>query len=155
MPKLSAGLLLHRHRGGEIEVLLVHPGGPFWARKDVGAWSIPKGEYAAGEAPEAAALREFAEELGQAAPPGALVPLGDIRQAGGKEVTAYALAGDFDVSAIRSNLVEITWPPRSGRRIEIPEIDRAAWLTLAAAHEKILVSQRPFLERLAQLPTGE
>jgi predicted NUDIX family NTP pyrophosphohydrolase len=133
---------------GELLVLLVHPGGPFWARKDAGAWSIPKGICDPGEAPEAAARREFAEELGAAGPTGSLHPLGELRQPGGKRVLAYALEGDLDVAAIRSNSFELEWPPRSGRMQSFPEVDRAEWFPLEAARSKILPGQRAFLDRL-------
>jgi predicted NUDIX family NTP pyrophosphohydrolase len=130
-------------------VLLVHPGGPFWRRRDQGSWSLPKGEYGDGEDPRAVALREFAEETGVALPAGNLIPLGDVRQAGGKIVTAWALAGDIDPEKIVSNTFEMVWPPKSGRRQTFAEIDRAGWFTLAGARAKILDGQRPFLERLA------
>ncbi len=144
----SAGLILFRRRDGALEVLLVHPGGPFWARKDAGAWSIPKGEYSGDEAAEAAARREFTEETGTPPPAGPLLPLGAIVQRGGKRVTAFAAEGDLDPAAIRSNTVVIPWPPRSGRTLEVPEIDRGAWFGLAEAREKILPAQAPLLERL-------
>lgn len=147
MPKTSAGVLMHRRRENVLEVLLVHPGGPFWQNRDLGSWSIPKGEYDAGDDAEAAALREFEEEIG-VRPEGELQPLGEIAQKGGKRVTAFAVAGDLDANAIRSNMFEIEWPPRSGKRQSFPEIDRAEWLTLAAAREKILPAQVPLLERL-------
>lgn len=146
----SAGILLYRRRGGEIEVLLVHPGGPFWARKDLGAWSIPKGEYAQDEDPLAAARREFAEELGAAPPDGAIQDLGEIRQRSGKVVHAFALAGDLDATAITSNTCQIEWPPRSGRRIEIPEVDRAEWFTFTEARQKINPAQAALLDRVAE-----
>jgi predicted NUDIX family NTP pyrophosphohydrolase len=148
--KRSAGILLHRRRDGEREVLLVHPGGPFWAKKDAGAWSIPKGEYEDGEDARACALREFAEELGGPPPDGELVDLGEVRQRSGKVVTAWALAGDADTDAIRSNTFTMEWPPRSGKMREFPEVDRAAWLSLGEAREKILPAQAPLLDRLAQ-----
>jgi predicted NUDIX family NTP pyrophosphohydrolase len=148
VPKQSAGLLLYRLRP-ELEVLLVHPGGPFWARKDLGAWSIPKGEYAEGEDPAATALREFAEETGVPCT-GALQELGTTRQAGGKHVTAFALAGDLDPDRIKSNSFEMEWPPHSGRRQSFPEIDRAAWFDVPSAREKILAGQVIFLDRLAE-----
>lgn len=159
MAKRSAGLLLwKRARQGRL-VLLVHPGGPFWANKDAGAWSIPKGEYAAGEDPLAAAKREFIEELGPAAaellrgtPDARFRPLGEVRQAGGKLVTAFALEGDFDPDTIESNACTIEWPPRSGRQLSFPEIDRAAFFAPAEARRKILPSQRELLERLEQQP---
>ncbi len=146
--KLSAGLLLHRERNGETEVLLVHPGGPFWARRDAGAWSIPKGEYAAGEDPLAAARREFAEELGAPPPDGETVDLGEVRQRSGKLVRAFALAGDFDAQQIVSNTCEVEWPPRSSRTIEIPEVDRAEWFSLAQARQKLIPAQAELLQRL-------
>ena len=142
MPTESAGILMYKRDAETLLVLLVHPGGPFWARKDAGAWSIPKGERTAGEDIEAVARREFEEELG-VAPTGPLQPLGRIRQRAGKEVEAFAMAGDFDVQRLRSNLLEMEWPPRSGRILSFPEVDRAAWFTVPAAREKILVSQQP------------
>src|SRR5437667_3084746 len=129
MPINSAGILMYRRSGDGIEVLLVHPGGPFWRKRDLGAWSIPKGELGDGEDPEAAARREFAEELGSEAA-GPVQPLGQVRQRAGKLVHAYALEGDLDVSRVRSNEIAIEWPPRSGRTIRFPEIDRAAWFAL-------------------------
>lgn len=150
MPNNSAGILMYRRSGDEIEVLLVHPGGPFWRKRDLGAWSLPKGELNDGEEPEAAARREFEEELGVEGA-GALQPLGEVRQRAGKIVRGYALEGDPDVSNVRSNDVAIEWPPRSGRTTYFPEIDRAAWFTLLLAREKILASQRPFLDRLEVL----
>lgn len=148
MPKHSAGLLLYRLRERGIEVLLVHPGGPFWAKKDLGAWSIPKGEHSMDEDPLAAARREFEEETGSAID-GEFVGLGQIRQAGGKLVSAWAVEGDFDPANLRSNQFQMQWPPRSGRMIDVPEVDRGAWFTLSEAHDRILSSQRPFLDRLA------
>jgi predicted NUDIX family NTP pyrophosphohydrolase len=147
MAKTSAGLLMYRMREGEMEVFLVHPGGPFWAKKDAGAWSIPKGEHAEGEDPLVAARREFAEETG-IVPDGAFVELGSLRQAGGKVVTAWAFEGDCDAAAIRSNTFTLEWPPRSGRQREFPEVDRAGWFDLPTAEEKLLKSQLPFLQRL-------
>jgi predicted NUDIX family NTP pyrophosphohydrolase len=146
----SAGILLYRHSAdGRLEVLLVHPGGPLWAKRDEGAWSIPKGEYDGNEQPLAAALREFEEELGSAAPADAEpVDLGEIRQKSGKRVRAFALAGDLDPSTVRSNMVEIPWPPRSGRSLSIPEVDRAAWFPLAVARTKINSGQVELLGRL-------
>lgn len=143
----SAGILLYRIRERTLEVLLVHPGGPFWAHRDHGAWTIPKGGIRPGEAPEDAARREFSEETGFPAL-GPLLPLGSIRQRGGKVVHAWALAGDGDPAALRSNTFEHEWPPHSGRMQEFPEIDRAAWFTLAEAREKMLESQRELLGRL-------
>ena len=149
MPSKSAGIIAYRKRAS-IEVLLVHPGGPFWRNKDLGAWSIPKGEYADGDDAEIAARREFAEELGQelSLP---LTPLGEIRQRGGKFVTAFAAELDLDVRNIRSNNFEMEWPPRSGKRQAFPEVDRAEWFTLDAAQNKINAGQRPLLDRLALL----
>jgi predicted NUDIX family NTP pyrophosphohydrolase len=143
----SAGILLYRVRSGTLEVLLAHPGGPFWARRDDGAWTIPKGLVDAGETPEQAARREFSEELGGEAA-GTLVPLGSVRQRGGKHVEAFALEGDFDVATLRSNTFETEWPPRSGRIETFPEVDRAAWMDLATARVKLLEAQRPLLDRL-------
>src|SRR5947209_16378506 len=146
--KRSAGLLLHRIRDDERQVLLVHPGGPFWARKDAGAWSIPKGEYEPGEDAEAVARREFEEELGSPVPAARLTPLGELR-AGGKVLTVWAAEGDLDATACTSNTFELEWPPRSGRVQEFPEIDRAAWVGLDAAREKLVKGQLPFLDRLS------
>lgn len=150
MPKRSAGLLLYRlPQGGEVELLLVHPGGPFWARRDLGAWSIPKGESLPGEDPLAAALREFAEETGAVPPDRARVSsLGEAVQAGGKVVTAFAAEGDCDVAAIRSNVFEMEWPPRSGQRRAFPEVDRAAWFRPAEACRRILPGQVVLVRRL-------
>jgi predicted NUDIX family NTP pyrophosphohydrolase len=149
--KVSAGLLLHRGPRDALEVLLVHPGGPFWARRDAGAWSIPKGELEPSEEPLDAARREFAEELGIAAPPGPLLDLGVARQRSGKLVQAWALAANLDVSAIRSSSFEIVWPPRSGVRRTFPEVDRAQWFDLATAREKLVSGQVPLLDSLARL----
>jgi predicted NUDIX family NTP pyrophosphohydrolase len=142
--KRSAGVLLRRDSG---EVLLVHPGGPFWARRDAGAWSIPKGEYADDEAAEAAARREFFEELGVAAPE-ALTDLGTIRQKNGKEVRAFLGSGEVDVAAVVSNTFTMEWPPRSGKQAEFPEIDRAEWFSVDVAREKLNPAQAEFLDRL-------
>ncbi|GAC1328124.1 MAG: NUDIX domain-containing protein [Beijerinckiaceae bacterium] len=150
MPKRSAGLLLFKHSAGELMVFLVHPGGPFWTKRDLGSWSIPKGEYFPDEDARAVALREFEEETGLAAPPGLLLPLGDVRQAGGKIVTAWGLEGDVDAAAIVSNMFETVWPPKSSQRRSFPEVDRADWFTLADASDKIIAGQRPLLERLVQ-----
>jgi predicted NUDIX family NTP pyrophosphohydrolase len=149
----SAGILLHRTRDDAVEVLLVHPGGPLWARRDLGAWSIPKGEYQPDENPETAARREFEEELGEAAPAGDATDLGEVRQRSGKIVHAFALQGDLDAAQITSNTCQLEWPPRSGRLIEIPEVDRAEWFPLRLAREKINPAQAELLERLAALRT--
>ena len=147
--KPSAGIVLWRRLdSGVVEVLLGHMGGPYWARKDVGAWSIPKGEIEPGEEPLDVARREFCEEIGVPPPPGDINDLGEIRQAGGKTVLAWAVEGDLDASAIVSNTFELEWPPKSGRIQAFPEIDRAEWFDLAAAAEKIVVGQRTFLDRL-------
>jgi len=150
MPARSAGLLMFRRIGGDFAVLLVHPGGPFWRRKDLGAWSIPKGEYAQGEEPLAVARREFEEETG-ARPDGDFRPLGEVVQPGGKRVVAWAVEGDFDPATLVSNSFEIEWPARSGRKVRFPEVDRAEWFAPGVARDKILAGQRPFIDRLAQL----
>lgn len=150
MPQLSAGILMWRRRQSEVEVLLAHFGGPMWANKDAGAWAIPKGLVEEGEDLEACARREFAEELG-ATPEGELVPLGRIRQKGGKLVEAFALEGDFDPERIVSNNYTAEWPPRSGRFGSWPEVDRAAWFALAEARARILPSQLPILDRFEAL----
>lgn len=152
MPRKSAGILLYRMRP-DIEVLLVHPGGPFWRNKDLGAWSIPKGEYADGQDAEAEARREFAEELGLEVT-GPLTALGDVKQRGGKSVTAFAIELDIDTRNIRSNTFELEWPPRSGKRQSFPEIDRVEFFVLDEAARKINAGQRPLLERLARLVEG-
>jgi predicted NUDIX family NTP pyrophosphohydrolase len=149
MPATSAGILLYRRRAGRIEVLLVHPGGPLWARRDRGAWSIPKGEHESGEDPLAAARREFAEELGIAPPDGPAEELGEVRQKAGKLVRGWALEGDLDTGTIASNKFELEWPPRSGRKIEVPEVDRAEWFSLEQAREKINPAQATLLDRLS------
>jgi predicted NUDIX family NTP pyrophosphohydrolase len=150
MTTTSAGILMYHQGDAGVVVLLVHPGGPFWRKRDLGAWSMPKGEMDAGEDPEAAARREFAEELGFEAK-GPLQPLGQVRQNSKKLVQAYALEGDLDIDSIRSNEIAIEWPPRSGRIIHVPEIDRAAWFALPLAREKIIPGQRPLLDRLEAL----
>jgi predicted NUDIX family NTP pyrophosphohydrolase len=144
---ISAGILLYQRTPTGLQVLLAHPGGPFWRHKDLGVWSIPKGEIDPDESPQAAALREFAEETGVTLP-GPLTPLGEVKQKGGKRVIAFACEGAFDIAALRSNVFTLEWPPRSGRRQEFAEIDRAAWFDLAAAREKILPAQRPLLDAL-------
>ena len=150
MPSRSAGILLHRRRDDELQVLLVHPGGPLWSRRDLGAWSIPKGEYGPDEDPLAAARREFEEELGAPPPAGPVEDLGEIRQRGGKLVHAWAFEGDLDESATTSNTFELEWPPRSGRTIQVPEVDRAEWFTLDTARQKINPAQVELLDRLAR-----
>jgi predicted NUDIX family NTP pyrophosphohydrolase len=150
VPKQSAGLVIFRRRDGELEVLLVHPGGPLWAKRDLGAWSIPKGELGAGEEPLAAARREVEEETGLCAA-GPFRALGSIRQRGGKLVHAWATAADFDPAALRSAAFELEWPPRSGRKQRFPEVDRAAWFALDEARRRILPAQTALLERLAEL----
>lgn len=150
MAALSAGILLYRRREGAIEVLLVLPGGPYWRRRDAGAWQIPKGAVEADEDHAACALREFEEELG-GRPSGALRPLARIRQAGGKWVEAFALEGDLDTAAIVSNRFEMEWPPRSGRRESFPEVARAAWFNPDEARAKMLPSQLPLLDALEAL----
>jgi predicted NUDIX family NTP pyrophosphohydrolase len=147
MAKRSAGLLMYRRRNSTLEVFLVHPGGPFWAKKDLGAWSIPKGEYAEGEDPLEAARREFTEETGFTAE-GDFLDLGTIRQAGGKLVSVWAIEGDCDPSQLRSNTCTIEWPPRSGRQLEIPEVDRAAWFPIDEVRERILQSQTAVIDLL-------
>jgi len=147
---LSAGILMYRRAGANLEVLLVHPGGPYWCKKDEGAWSIPKGEMDEGEDAEVAARREFMEETGVALS-GKLDPLGEFRQRGGKRVIAFAVEGDVDVQTIRSNTFEIEWPPKGGQMQSFPEVDCAEWFDLPSAHAKIPEGQRPFLDRLAEL----
>jgi len=147
MAKRSAGILMYRGRPPQIELLLVHPGGPFWAKKDLGAWSIPKGEYSQQDDPLAAAKREFEEETGVRVD-GELVPLGDLVQPGRKIVTAFALEGDLDPKKLRSNEFELEWPPRSGRKKFFPEIDRAAWFAPDEARRRILAGQAEFITRL-------
>ena len=147
----SAGLLVHRGAGAELEVLLVHPGGPMWSKRDAGAWSIPKGEYDSDEQPLAAARREFAEELGVAPPDGPARDLGEVRQKSGKVVHGWAVEGDLDVSVISSNTVTVQWPPRSGQTLEIPEVDRAEWFGPELAREKINPAQAVLLDRLSHI----
>jgi len=150
MAKRSAGILLFRGRGAQLRLLLVHPGGPFWAKKDLGAWSIPKGESEEGEDALAVARREFEEELGSQAPAGEVIDLGELVQPSRKVVTAFAIEGDFDASRLASNLFEMEWPPKSGRVQSFPEVDRAQWFTVEEAREKILPGQRPFIDRLLE-----
>ena len=147
MAKRSAGILMFRRRGADIELLLMHPGGPFWAKKDTGAWSIPKGEHLQGEDALAVAKREFEEETG-ARPQGEFLPLGEVVQAGRKIVTAWALDGDFEPATLVSNRFELEWPPKSGRKASFPEVDRAQWFSPADARQKILPAQRELISRL-------
>jgi predicted NUDIX family NTP pyrophosphohydrolase len=157
MAKRSAGVLLWQRERRGVRVLLVHPGGPFWAKKDAGAWSIPKGEFAEGEEALAVARRELVEELGPAAQvvaaarDDAFVALGEAKQKGGKVVTGFALEADFDVTQLASNSFELEWPPRSGRKRTFPEVDRAGWFDLDEARVKILVGQLPFVTAIAEL----
>ena len=148
MPKRSAGLVMYRRSGLKLEVLLVHPGGPFWANKDDGAWSIPKGEYTDGEEPLTAARREFEEETGLK-PDGRFIELGSFRQSSAKTISAWAVEGDFDPSRLHSNTFSMQWPPRTGRLQEFPEVDRAAWFEPEEAERKILKGQRGILDALA------
>jgi predicted NUDIX family NTP pyrophosphohydrolase len=150
MRKRSAGLLMYRRGKAGLELLLVHPGGPLWARKDLAAWSIPKGEHLESEDALAAAIREFEEETGTR-PEGTFLSLGEIVQRGGKVVTAWAVEGDLDPATLRSNTFELEWPPRSGRKATFPEVDRAEWLSPARAREKILSAQSEFIARLEKL----
>ena len=150
MAKRSAGILMYRGSPPRLELLLVHPGGPFWARKDLGAWSIPKGEYAEGEDPLAVAKREFAEELGTPPPQGTVLTLGELVQPSRKLITAFALEGDFDPATLTSNRFELEWPRGSGRKQSFPEVDRAAWFAPAKAREKIQPGQAPFIDRLLE-----
>lgn len=150
MPVLSAGVLLHRTEAGRVEVLIGHPGGPFWARKDDGAWSIPKGEYTSGEDPWEAARREFDEELGCPVPDGPHLDLGSARQPSGKVLTVFAVTADLDISRFRSNTFTMEWPRGSGRLREFPELDRVAWLPIEDARVKLLQGQRVFFDRLLE-----
>jgi predicted NUDIX family NTP pyrophosphohydrolase len=150
MPRLSSGLLLFRRREGRLEVLLVHPGGPFWRRRDAGGWSLPKGEHEPNEDSLSAARREFAEELGLPPPAGETIELGAVKQPSGKLIHAWALAADIDVSQIQSNSFELEWPRGSGELRRFPEVDRAAWFDLATAREKLIAGQRPLLDLLLE-----
>jgi predicted NUDIX family NTP pyrophosphohydrolase len=152
LPKLSAGVLVYRSRDGVAEVLIAHPGGPFWARKDDGAWSIPKGEYLDGDDAWAAAQREFGEELGLPVPAGPRIDLGPLKQPSGKVVTAFAVRGDLDLTDARSNTFELEWPKGSGRLREFPEVDRVAWFPVAQARAKLLKGQRALLDQLMAQP---
>jgi predicted NUDIX family NTP pyrophosphohydrolase len=147
----SAGILLYRQRQGKLEVLLVHPGGPFWQRRDEGSWSIPKGERGAAEDGLTVARREFEEELGKPPPQATFIPLGSVRQAGGKAVDAWAAEGEVDVDTVKSNTFELEWPPRSGRIQLFPEIDRAGWFAVEQARQKLNPAQQAFVERLVEL----
>jgi predicted NUDIX family NTP pyrophosphohydrolase len=160
MVKLSAGLLVYRlgessTRGSPVKLLLVHPGGPYWASKDDRAWSIPKGEYPADEDPWVTAQREFREELGLAPPDGPAIDLGQVTQSNGKRVQAWAVAGDLDVSHIESNAFELEWPPRSGSLQSFPEVDRADWFTPPVARRKLVAAQAEFVDRLVANLVGE
>ena len=156
MPKLSAGLLLYRITDGVVEVLIGHPGGPFWARKDDGAWSIPKGEYVEGEDPWTVAQREFEEELGKAPPEGPRIDFAPVKQPSGKIITAFAVRGDLDLTGTFSNTFTLEWPKGSGKISEYPEIDRVGWFAVAQARSKLLKGQRPLLDRLlSALEDGE
>ena len=151
----SAGLVVFREQEGALQVLLGHMGGPYWARKDAGAWSIPKGELDDGEEALAGARREYREELGHEAPDGPVVELGEIRQRGGKRVVAFAVEGDFDPAQLRPGTFELEWPPRSGRRQAFPEVDRVAWFDLASAREKVVQGQIALLDRLAEARSAQ
>jgi predicted NUDIX family NTP pyrophosphohydrolase len=153
MPKRSAGLMMFRRLRDGLEVFLVHPGGPLWAKKDQGAWTLPKGEYGSDENPLSAAQREFEEETGFSAT-GDFLELGTIKQKSGKVVTAWAFEGDCDPDKLTSNTCEIEWPPRSGRRLEIPEVDRGRWFSLEEARSYIREEQRPLLDALIQLKSA-
>ncbi len=153
MPKkLSAGILLYRKSGGRLEVFLVHPGGPFWAKKNAGAWSIPKGEYLEGEDPESVARREFAEETGCELT-GSMQPFTPLKQPSGKVISAWVVEGDLDVATLKSNTFAVEWPPRSGTIQHFPEVDRGAWFDLPTARDKLLAGQRPFLDQLSRFLT--
>jgi predicted NUDIX family NTP pyrophosphohydrolase len=155
MPKLSAGLLLYRIVDGNLEVLIGHPGGPFWARRDDGAWSIPKGEYTEGEDPWTVAKREFEEELGKAPPNGPRIDFAPVKQPSGKVITAFAVRGDLDLDGTFSNTFELEWPKGSGKVREYPEIDRVGWFSVAAARSKLLKGQLPILEHLVAAVEGD
>ena len=150
MARTSAGVLLYRRAADVVEVLIGHMGGPFWAKKDAGGWSIPKGEYGDGEDPFAVAQREFEEELGSPVPATEYIELGEVKQSGGKVLTVWAAEGDLDTATSVSNTFELEWPPRSGRIQEFPEIDRSAWLSLDRAREAVVKGQMPLLDRLEE-----
>lgn len=149
MVKQSAGIMVYRSNGATFDVLLVHPGGPFWAKKDKGAWSVPKGEAEDGEDLLQTARREFEEETGQPAPEGYYIELGSFKRGSGKVVTAWAVEGKIDATSVRSNTLSIEWPPKSGKQLEIPEVDRAEWVSLSDAPEKMHTGQDIFIQRLA------
>jgi predicted NUDIX family NTP pyrophosphohydrolase len=152
MPRQAAGILMYREAAaGHLEVLLAHPGGPLWTRKDLGAWTVPKGQFGDDEAPLAAAKREFEEEMGSPPTANAFHELGAIKQPGGKIVHVFAGRGDFDTASVKSNLFSMEWPPKSGRTAQFPEVDRAAWFSIEEARRKILKGQEPFLDRLLTL----
>lgn len=150
MPKQAAGILLYRRGRTGLEVLLAHPGGPLWARKDSGAWTLPKGQFTEGELPLDAARREFEEEMGTA-PAGDFQPLGAVKQKSGKVIHAWAAESDFDTATVKSNLFSMEWPPKSGRTGEFPEVDRAGWFSIEEARDKIIKGQAPFLDRLVEV----
>lgn len=150
MGKKSAGIILYRKKNNRLEIMLVHPGGPFWAKKDAGAWSIPKGEFDEDEDPLVAAKREFEEETGQKVASGDFVELSPVKNKSGKQVFAFAAEEDFDTTNITSNLIWVDWPPRSGKRMEVPEVDKAEWFDVGTAKEKILAYQSPLIEELAK-----
>jgi predicted NUDIX family NTP pyrophosphohydrolase len=150
LPKQAAGILLYRRSSRGLEVLLAHPGGPLWARKDFGAWTLPKGQFTDAERPLDAAKREFEEELGSP-PAGEFITIGSIKQPSGKVVHAFVAESDFDCSTVQSNLFSLEWPPKSGQRAQFPEVDRAAWFTIDEARQKLLKGQQPFLDRLLAL----
>jgi predicted NUDIX family NTP pyrophosphohydrolase len=154
MAKQAAGILLYRRGRAGLEVLLAHPGGPLWARKDAGSWTLPKGQFTDNELPLDAAKREFEEEMGSA-PSGEFQPLGTIKQPSGKLIHAWAAESDFDVRTVRSNLFELEWPPKSGLKAEFPEIDRAGWFPVAEARVKIIKGQEPFIARLLEMTKNE
>ncbi len=150
MPKQAAGILLYRRGPSGLIVLLAHPGGPLWARKDLGAWTLPKGQFTDGELPLDAARREFEEEMGTA-PSGTFQPLGTVKQPSGKVIHVWAAESDFDVGTLKSNLFRMEWPPRSGREVEFPEVDRAGWFSIEEARDRIIKGQALFLDRLLEL----
>lgn len=154
MAKQAAGILLFRRGPAGLQVLLAHPGGPLWTRKDYGSWTIPKGQFTEGELPLDAARREFEEEMGTA-PSGDFQPLGTLKQPSGKVIHAWAAEADFDVASVKSNLFSMEWPPKSGQMAEFPEVDRAAWFSIAEARHKILKGQQPFLDRLLEMTNNK